>query len=191
MKPQFIEWFEALWQKYCQHCHVEVIFYFPGDVLLLLAPSLQLFQLLGTQPEFVVLSQNRRPFLLLRLCLSKLSSPFNSALSKTIVFDNFLRPQSHVLSLPLASFSCKSPPPTSLFIADLGTRCQRPGLPFSIFSPDAVLIFHRQAENSVVYQSYGARSERLPLSHDPNQSELLSNQKLSHVLLHHLKQITC
>ena len=80
---------------------------------------------------------------------------------------------------------------TSLLIADLGTRCQNPGLPFSIFSPDAVLIFHRQAENSVVYQSYGAWSERLPLSHDPNQSELLSNQKVSHVLLHHLKQFIC
>ena len=77
-------------------------------------------------------------------------------------------PLSHVSPLP----------PTSLFIADLGTRCQRPGLPFSIFSPDAVLIFHRQAENSVVYQSYGAWSERLPLSHDPNQSELLSTKKL-------------
>ena len=82
-------------------------------------------------------------------------------------------------------------PSTSLLIADLGTRCQRPGLPFSIFSPDAVLIFHRQAENSVVYQSYGAWSERLPLSHDPNQSELLSNQKVSHVLLHHLKRFIC
>ena len=80
---------------------------------------------------------------------------------------------------------------TTLLIADLGTRCQRPGLPFSIFPPDAVLIFHRQAENSVVYQSYGAWSERLPLSHDPNQSELLSNQKVSHVLLHHLKQFIC
>ena len=175
-----------------QHCLVDVIFYFPGDVLLLLAPSLQLFQLLGTPPKFVVPPQNRPSFLLLllHLCLSKFALPFNYALSKTLVFDIFLRPQSHVLSLPLASFSFKSPS-TSLLIADLGTRCQRPGLPFSIFSPDAVLIFHRQAENSVVYQSYGAWSERLPLSHDPNQSELLSNQKISHVLLHHLKQFIC
>ena len=89
----------------------------------------------------------------------------------------------------LLSPSSPPPPLFSLLTLEPGVRTLVSHFQYS--PPDAVLIFHRQAENSVVYQSYGAWSERLPLSHDPNQSELLSNQKVSHVLLHHLKQFIC
>ena len=101
------------------------------------------------------------------LCNSSLSSVF---LSSTLAS---LLPSPSPMPLLASSWSLSMPPCFSSMTLEAVSETSNP--PFSIFPPDAVLIFHRQAKISVVYQSYGAQSERLPLSHHPNHNELSRN----------------
>ena len=110
---------------------------------------------------------------------------------------------------PLLLSPLSLPSPLHFSSMTLETVSETSNPPFSIFSPDAVLIFHRQAEISVVYQSYGgAQSETLPLSHQhSNHNEFLANInlvskwsrisfheivlafKLNHLIIHELSHI--